>query len=91
MVLTKLDADTAEELNTLIKGRAHCIIKTNNGDYLSVGIQRGCDFSGTISTGVALGDLNGFTITVTAQEPMPSLFVNGTMLQSHIEATQIAP
>jgi hypothetical protein len=89
MVLTKLDQDTAEELMTLINGRAHCFIKTNNGDYLSVGITRGCDFSGSFTTGMALGDLSGFTITVTAQEPMPSMYVSSSVIIAGTSATQI--
>jgi hypothetical protein len=91
MVLTKLDVSTSEELMNLINGRAHCFIKTNNGDYLSVGIKRGCDFSGSIMTGVALGDLNGFTITITAQEPTPSMYIDNTLIESLVSSTQITP
>jgi hypothetical protein len=89
MVLTKLDVATAEELMNLINGRAHCFVKTNNGDYLSVGIKRGCDFSGSITTGVALGDLNGFTITITAQEPMPSMYIDSALILAQTSASQI--
>lgn len=78
LVLTKLDAATQVELYKLIVSRPHVFVKDNNGNYLSVGLTRGCDTNGTIDTGTALGDMNGFSLTITAQEPMMAQFVNGT-------------
>ena len=91
MVLTKLDALTQEALQTLIVGRPNAFIKDNNGNYLAVGMTRGCDITGTINTGVALGDLVGYTLTITGQEPLMAQFVAPLLITANTSPTQIAP
>lgn len=95
LVLTKLDALTQAELAKVIATRPHVFIQDNNGNYLAVGMTRGCDTNGTISTGVALGDLNGYSLTITAQEPLMAQFVTSTLVTSKIAGgvtpTQITP
>lgn len=91
LVLTKLDAATQVELQKLIVSRPHAFIKDNNGNYLSVGMTRGCDTNGTITTGVALGDLNGYSLTITSQEPLMSQFVTASLITSKIAATGSIP
>ena len=95
LVLTKLDAATQVELAKVIATRPHVFVQDNNGNYLSVGMTRGCDVNGTISTGVALGDLNGYNLTVSAQEPMMSQFITANLVTSKIAGgatpTQITP
>ena len=96
LVLTKLDAATQVELAKVIATRPHVFVQDNNGNYLAVGMTRGCDVNGTISTGVALGDLNGYSLTVSAQEPMMSQFVTSTLVTAKIAViggtpTQITP
>lgn len=96
LILTKLDAATQVELAKLIATRPHVFIQDNNGNYLSVGLTRGCATNGTIATGVALGDLNGYSLTITAEEPLMAQFVNSALLLSKIAQTggvptQIAP
>jgi len=95
LVLTKLDAPTQAELAKVIATRPHVFIQDNNGNYLSVGMTRGCDVNGTISTGIALGDLNGYNLTVSAQEPMMSQFITANLVTTKIAGgatpTQITP
>ena len=91
LVLTKLDKETQSELSALIVARPHCFVKTNNGKYFAVGMTRGCSTSGTITSGQALGDLTGYTLTIMAQEPLMSLFVDATMIETFVSGTQIAP
>jgi len=95
LVLTKLDAATQVELAKVIATRPHVFIQDNNGNYLAVGMTRGCDVNGTISTGVGLGDLNGYSLTVTSQEPMMSQFITANLVTSKIAGgatpTQITP
>jgi hypothetical protein len=95
LVLTKLDAPTQAELAKVIATRPHVFIQDNNGNYLSVGMTRGCDVNGTISTGIALGDLNGYSLTVSAQEPMMSQFITANLVTTKIAGgatpTQITP
>lgn len=95
LVLTKLDAATQVELYKLITSRPHAFIKDNNGNYLSVGMTRGCDTNGTIDTGTALGDMNGYSLTITAQEPLMAQFVTAALITAKIAGgatpTQITP
>ena len=95
LVLTKLDAPTQAELAKLIATRPHVFVMDNNGNYLSVGMTRGTTTNGTISTGVALGDLNGYSLTITAEEPMMAQFVTANLVTTKIAGgatpTQITP
>jgi hypothetical protein len=95
LVLTKLDPLTQVELQKVIAARPHVFIQDNNGNYLAVGLTRGCDTNGSISTGVGLGDLNGYSLTITAQEPTIAPFVTSTLITGKIAGsptpTQIAP
>ncbi len=95
LVLTKLDAATQVELAKVIATRPHVFIQDNNGNYLAVGMTRGCDVNGTISTGIALGDLNGYSLTITGQEPLMAQFITANLVTSKIAGgatpTQITP
>ena len=91
LVLTKLDAPTQVELAKVIATRPHVFVQDNNGNYLAVGMTRGCDVNGTISTGIALGDLNGYSLTITGQEPMMAQFVVGSYIDSKIAKTGLIP
>ena len=83
------------ELQKLIATRPHVFIQDNNGNYLSVGMTRGTTTTGTISTGVALGDLNGYSLTIMAQEPLMAQFVTASLVTNRIAGgatpTQITP
>lgn len=95
LILTKLDPLTQQELAKVIATRAHVFIEDNNGNFLAVGMTRGTTTTGTISTGVALGDLNGYSLTITAQEPLMAQFVTSTLVTTKIAGgatpTQITP
>ena len=95
LVLTKLDAASNVELQKLIVSRPHAFVMDNNGNYLAVGMTRGCDTNGTISTGTALGDLNGYTLTITTEEPLMAQFVTPLLITAKIAGgvtpTQITP
>lgn len=95
VVLTKLDPLTQAELPKLIAGRAHVFVEDNNGKFLAVGMTRGTNTTGTISTGVALGDLNGYSLNITGQEVLMAQFVTSTLITTKIAGgatpTQINP
>lgn len=90
-VLTKMDVTTNVELQKMISQRPHCFLEDNNGNYFAVGLTRGCNINGTVSTGTALGDMNGYTLTITAEEPILAPFVTGSVITSHTSPTQITP
>jgi hypothetical protein len=94
-VLTKLDPLTQVELAKVIASRPHVFIQDNNGNYLAVGMTRGTNTTGSIATGVGLGDLNGYTLTITGQEPLMAQFVTSSLVTTKIAGgatpTQITP
>ena len=90
-VLTKMDVLTNVELQKAISQRPHVFVEDNNGNFFAVGLTRGCNINGTATTGTALGDMNGYTLTITAEEPILAPFVTSTVVTSHTSATQITP
>jgi hypothetical protein len=65
-VVTAIDN---EELMLLIYGRPLVVVQDKRGKYWLAGRLRGCDVSGGNSTlGAAMGDLNGYTLTITGME-----------------------
>jgi len=67
------------QLKLLAYGRPQIIVWTNAGDALLVGEEHGADLTaGTIQTGGALGDLYGYSITMTAEEKLPAAFLSGS-------------
>lgn len=75
-----LDVETQEEIKLLNRGRAHYVVEMYpNGagvtKYLLVGKDNGAEITGgTIVTGAAAGDLQGFTLTAVATEVFPPFF-----------------
>jgi len=95
LVLTKLDPLTQVELQKVIATRPHVFIEDNNGNFLAVGMTRGTTTTGSITSGVALGDLNGYSLTITGQEPLMAQFVTASLVTDNIAGgstpTQITP
>ena len=75
-----LDVATQEEIKLLNRGRAHYVAELYpNGagvtKYLLIGKDNGAEITGgTIVSGAAAGDLQGFTITAVAMEVNPPFF-----------------
>ena len=92
LTLTKLDKATQEEIRLIAIARPHIFIEDYNGNYFLVGAVHGAEATGgTIGTGAAMGDLSGFTLTMSAQETIPAYFVASTVVTANASATQIAP
>jgi hypothetical protein len=92
LTLTKLDVETQESIKLIVKARPHVFLEDYNGNYLLVGAVHGAEVSGgTIVSGAAMGDLSGFTLTLTAQETIPAYFVTAAVVTSNASATKIAP
>lgn len=67
-----------KELKLMSYGRPHVIVQDRNGNAWTCGLKRGCEVTGgTIVTGGAMGDLNGYTITLTAEEELPPQSIDG--------------
>jgi len=77
--LKKLTNEMTTQLKLLAYGRPQIIVWTKNGEALLVGEEHGADLTaGTIQTGAALGDLYGYSITMTAEEKLPAAFISGS-------------
>ena len=60
-------------------GRPVAIVWTTNGEALVAGLTKGTDLTGgTIQPGAGLGDLFGYSITMTGLEPLPAQFISGS-------------
>lgn len=76
LTLTKLTKEDHKELKLLAYGRPHVAVEDYNGNVFVMGLQHGAEVSGgTISSGAGMGDLSGYTLTLSAQELKPANFV----------------
>ena len=78
LTLTKLSKEDNKQLKLLAYGRPQVVVVDYNGNAFLMGLENGADASaGTISTGTAMGDLSGYTMTLVAQEKLPANFISG--------------
>tara|TARA_B100000900_G_scaffold350883_1_gene317658 strand:+ start:13620 stop:14198 length:579 start_codon:yes stop_codon:yes gene_type:complete len=81
--LKKLSKEDNQELKILAYGRPHVAVEDYNGNVFMMGLEHGADVSGgTITTGAAMGDLSGYTLTLTAQEREPANFMNSATIDA---------
>ena len=78
LTLHKLTKEDNKELKLMSFGRPHLFVETFDGKLLLVGREHGAEVTGgTMVTGTAMGDLQGYTLTLTANETTPPNFVAG--------------
>ena len=69
VVLQKIDHDMTNELRLMAYSRAQIFVQDQNDNVFLLGMNNGCHVSGgTVITGTAMGDQNGYTIEWGAQE-----------------------
>ena len=68
--LKKLSAKDNKQIKLLAYGRPQVIVEDNNGNFFMAGLIHGMEVSGTISTGAALGDMSGYSLTFAGEEPV---------------------
>ena len=77
--MPNLDAEDNTEIYELMKGRLSIIIQDNNDNYILMGHTTGAEATGgTVGTGTAKGDLNGYQLQFTAEEAIPAPFVSSS-------------
>jgi hypothetical protein len=75
--LKRQDAATTKNVKLLAYGRPRIVVRTMTDQFFLMGIDQGADVSaGEISTGAALGDFNGYSLTFTAEEELPANFID---------------
>jgi len=77
LTLKKLSKEDNKELKLLAYGRPHVAVEDYNGNVFVMGLEHGAEVTGgSISTGAAMGDLSGYTLTLAASELKPANFVD---------------
>ena len=75
--LKRQDVVTHKQVKLLAYGRPRIIARSMTDQFFLLGFAQGCDVSaGTIGSGAALGDFNGYQLTFTAEEELPPLFID---------------
>jgi len=78
ITLKKLTKDDNNQIRQLAYGHPKIMVLDQMGNYMLVGAINGADVNGgTAVTGNAYGDLNGYTLTFTANEPTLANFYTG--------------
>ena len=81
--LKKLTNEMTTQLKLMAYGRPQIVVHTQNGDALLVGEVEGADLTaGTIQTGAAMGDLYGYSATMTGMEKLPAAFISGSTISN---------
>jgi hypothetical protein len=76
LTFTKLDKASNKELKLLAYGRPHVIVEDQNGNLFTMGLVNGAEVTaGTIVTGAAMGDMSGYTLTLSGREKVPANFI----------------
>lgn len=80
LTLKKLTKEDHKEIKLLAYGRPHVVVEDYNGNAFLMGAEHGADVSGgTIVTGAAMGDLSGYTLTLSGMEVLPANFLEGAV------------
>lgn len=90
--LKKLTNEMTTQLKLMAFGRPQIFVHTMNGDTLLVGEKEGAEVTGgTIQTGAAMGDLYGYSITITGEERLPAAFVSGSEFGDPFKGLSVKP
>lgn len=84
LTLKQQNAVTRKELKLMSYGRPIVITEGYDGLFKIYGLENGCDAAVNTASGAAMGDLNGYTLTITAQEKEPAFFIDGALLGDEI-------
>jgi len=77
--LKRQDVKSTKNVKLISYGRPRIIVHARGDQFFLMGLDQGCDVSaGNISSGSALGDFNGYSLTFTAMEELPANFINCT-------------
>jgi len=83
IVLKQQDLATHNEVKLLAHGRPYVIVEDNNGNFKLAGASEGMDVSGgSIVTGGAKADFNGYNLTLTAMEAAGTPFLDESTITS---------
>lgn len=83
VTLPKLTKEDHKELKLISFGHPHVIVEDQNGNYFVAGLLNGMSVTGgTIVTGLNMGDLSGYTLTLTGMEKVPANFLDTNIVDA---------
>lgn len=94
VALKKQTKESANELALIVKARPVCVVEFRDGRRVVQGISDGTVATGDIQSGGAKADFNGYNLTLTATEVLPSPALDAatiTALDAIVSATNITP
>lgn len=83
VTLPKLTKDDHKEIKLISFGHPHVIVEDQNGSFFVAGLLNGMAVTGgTIVTGLNMGDLSGYTLTLTGMEKVPANFLDTNIVDA---------
>ena len=77
-ILTKIDKEIEFQLKMAAWGRPFVFVQLMTNEWIILGSENGCEFSGQSGVAGAMDGLNGYTVTATAIERNPIYFLSST-------------
>ena len=75
--LPNLTVGDNQEVSDILRNRLTVLVQDVNDNYLAMGVTTGVEETGgTVGTGTAKGDFNGYQIQLTAEEASPAAFAD---------------
>lgn len=91
-ILQKMTWSDNAELLLLGYGRPHVVVHLNTGESIVVGLEYGASMeTGVADSGTAMGDLNGYTITINGEERKYANFLKGSTIANPFAGLTTAP
>jgi hypothetical protein len=75
-------------MKLLSYGRPIVITEGYDGLFKMYGLENGCDVAVNTASGAGMGDLNGYNVTVTAQEKEPAYFMDSAVLGTELTVVE---
>jgi len=88
LVFKAQDASTRKQMKLLSYGRPIVITEGYDGLFKMYGLENGCDVAVNTASGAGMGDLNGYNVTVTAQEKEPAFFVDSGVIGGELTVVE---
>lgn len=85
--LKKQSKESQSQLKLLSYGRPHVIVEDSNGLYRLLGFQNGMEVAVNTTTGGALGDMSGYSLTFEGKELNPAYFVASSLINTGVAAS----
>jgi len=92
IMLKKQDATTSKEVKIMAYGRPQIVVHYRNGDAVLMGETEGAELTGgSIATGTAQADMNGYSLTFTGTEPSYARHLIGATSEDPFAGLTTAP